>query len=151
MPVIYLETLIEAPIEICFNYARSVEAHMKSTEQTNEKAVRGVTEGLLGNGDAVTWEATHFGIKQKLTAKITGMQEPDWFIDEMTKGAFKSFVHSHRFEEIDDVTLMIDEFSYEAPFGLIGSIANLLFLKKYMKNLLEKRALELKKMAERTE
>jgi ligand-binding SRPBCC domain-containing protein len=148
MPVIYLETLIDAPIHTCFDYARNVDAHMKSTEQTKEKAIDGVTEGLMQAGDTVTWEATHFGIKQRLTAKITGMNEPDWFIDEMTKGAFKSFVHTHRFEDLNGVTLMIDQFVYKAPFGILGNIANVLFLKNYMKNLLEKRAMELKKMAE---
>ena len=148
MPVIYLETLIEAPIETCFNYARSIEAHMKSTEETKERAVAGVTEGLMENGDTVTWEAVHFGVKQRLKARITGMHEPEWFIDEMISGAFKSFVHTHRFEEIGNVTLMIDQFIYKAPLGIIGSIANVLFLKKYMRELLEKRAVRLKKMAE---
>ncbi|MGB8000856.1 MAG: SRPBCC family protein [Anaerobacillus sp.] len=148
MPVIYLETLIEAPIETCFNYARSVEAHLKSTRQTKERAVDGVTEGLMENGDTVTWEANHFGVKQRLTARITAMHEPDWFIDEMISGAFKSFVHTHRFEKIGNVTLMIDQFIYEAPLGIVGSLANVLFLKKYMRELLEKRAIQLKKMAE---
>jgi len=148
MPVIYLETLIDAPVQTCFDYARNVDAHVKSTEQTKEKVIDGVTEGLMRAGDTVTWEATHFGIRQRLTAEITGMKEPDWFIDEMTKGAFKSFVHTHRFEDLNGVTLMIDQFVYEAPLGILGSIANGLFLKKYMKNLLEKRAAELKKMAE---
>ncbi|WP_394172068.1 SRPBCC family protein [Guptibacillus hwajinpoensis] len=148
MPVIYLETFIEAPIETCFNYARNVEAHVKSTEQTKERAVGGVTTGLMENGDSVTWEATHFGIKQRLTAEITAMHKPDWFIDEMVSGAFKSFVHTHRFEGMGQVTLMIDQFIYKAPFGVVGSIANVLFLKKYVKGLLEKRALQLKSMAE---
>lgn len=148
MPVIYLETLIEAPKETCFNYARNVEAHVKSTAQTKERAVGGVTTGLLEKGDSVTWEATHFGIKQRLTAEITAMHKPDWFIDEMISGAFRSFVHTHRFEDMGQVTLMIDQFIYKAPFGIVGSIANVLFLKKYMKQLLEKRALQLKNMAE---
>ncbi|MFP3488758.1 cell division protein, partial [Staphylococcus sp. SIMBA_130] len=76
MPIIYLETLIDAPIQTCFDYARNVDAHMKSTEQTKEKAIDGVTEGLMRAGDTVTWEATHFGIRQRLTAKITGTNEP---------------------------------------------------------------------------
>lgn len=148
MPVIYLETFIEAPIETCFDYARNVEAHMKSTEETKERAVDGVTTGVMENGDSVTWEAVHFGIKQRLTAEITAMHKPDWFIDEMVSGAFKSFVHTHRFEDMGQVTLMIDQFIYKAPFCVLGSIANVLFLKKYMKELLEKRALQLKSMAE---
>ncbi|WP_270180141.1 SRPBCC family protein [Alkalihalobacillus sp. CinArs1] len=148
MPVIYLETFIEAPIERCFDLARNVDIHTKSAKGTDEKAIAGVTEGLLEVGDYVTWEATHLGVKQRLTAHITAMNKPDWFIDEMVSGAFHSFIHTHRFEEFDGVTLMIDQFIYKAPFGLVGSIANVLFLKRYMHRFLHTRAIALKDIAE---
>lgn len=149
MPVIYLETFIEAPLEKCFDCARSVAIHLESAKQTNEKAVDGVTEGLLEVGDTVTWEAVHFGVKQKLTATITAMDKPDWFIDEMVSGAFHSFVHTHRFEDMDGVTLMIDQFIYKAPLGFLGTVANVLFLKRYMRNFLQTRAQTLKALAEK--
>lgn len=149
MPVIYLETFIEAPIETCFDLARSVDIHIQSTKQTKERAVAGVTEGLLEVGDKVTWEAVHFGIKQKLTSEITAMNKPEWFIDEMVSGAFQSFVHTHRFEVMDGVTLMVDQFIYKVPLGVIGSVTNLLFLKRYMRNFLQVRANSLKTLAER--
>ncbi|WP_377887670.1 cell division protein [Alkalihalobacillus sp. R86527] len=148
MPVIYLETFIEAPIETCFDLARDIDIHMKSTKETNEKAIGGVTSGLLEVGDFVTWEATHLGVKQTLTAQVTAMNRPDWFIDEMVAGAFHSFVHTHRFEEMDGVTLMIDQFIYKAPFGIAGTIANVIFLKRYMHRFLHKRATTLKAIAE---
>ncbi|MCA0986880.1 SRPBCC family protein [Guptibacillus algicola] len=148
MALIYLETFIEAPVETCFDLARDVDVHMKSTRGTNEKAVGGVTSGLLEVGDFVTWEAKHLGVKQTLTAQITAMNRPDYFIDEMVSGAFHSFVHTHRFEEMDGVTLMIDQFIYKAPFGLAGKIANVAFLKRYMHRFLQQRATALKTIAE---
>jgi hypothetical protein len=74
MPIIKTELQINAPIEICFDLARSIDIHAQSTSQTKEKAVGGVTGGLIEYGQSVTWEATHFGIKQRLTAKITEME-----------------------------------------------------------------------------
>src|SRR2546430_13616299 len=35
-----------------------------------------VTSGLLGPGDVVTWEARHFGVRQRLTVKITAFDRP---------------------------------------------------------------------------
>src|SRR4051812_7850396 len=99
MPVIEYQQFIKAPVELCFDLARSVDIHTKTTANTKEMAVDGVTEGLLEEGDAVTWEAIHFGIKQRLEAKVTLMEKPNKFVDIMVKGAFHSFVHTHQFKE----------------------------------------------------
>ncbi|QFG00635.1 cell division protein [Psychrobacillus glaciei] len=148
MPVIKHTTYMEAPINKCFDFARHVEIHTKTTRNTNEKAVTGATKGLLNLGESITWEATHFCVKQRLTAKIIEMNEPYKFVDVMVKGAFHSFTHTHEFEERGSGTLMKDTFEYKSPFGLVGKIADKLFLEKYMKNFIITRAIELKKIAE---
>lgn len=122
---------------------------MISTQHTGEKAIEGVTSGLIGFGDSVTWRAKHFGIWQKLTSKITDFQRPDFFADEMIKGAFKSFRHEHHFRKIDEETTeMIDNFSYLSPLWVLGKIADSLFLKAYMIDLLQERNRLIKEMAE---
>lgn len=148
LPVIIHKQFIEAPIRLCFDLARNVDIHTKTTESTKEKAVAGTTHGLLEKGDSVTWEATHFGIKQRLTAKVIYMEKPVKFIDIMVKGAFHSFMHTHEFVEEADGTFMIDTFEYKSPFGLFGVIADKLFLEKYMTGFLANRARELKQIAE---
>ena len=62
MPIVRVVTDIAAPPSVCFDLARSVDAHLESTSGTNERAVGGVTTGLPGLGDEVTWSAKHFGI-----------------------------------------------------------------------------------------
>jgi hypothetical protein len=47
-----------------------------------------------------------------------------------------------------DGTLMKDEFHFAAPFGILGTIAEWLFLKRYMENFLSERGLALKRLAE---
>ncbi|MDQ0882440.1 ligand-binding SRPBCC domain-containing protein [Peribacillus sp. V2I11] len=112
MPVIEYQQFIKAPVELCFDLARSVDIHTKTTAKTKEIAVDGVTEGLLEEGDTVTWEAIHFGIKQRLKAQVTFMEKPNKFVDIMVKGAFHSFVHTHQFIEKTGGTIMIDKFQY---------------------------------------
>ncbi len=148
MPVIHLETFIKAPAELCFDLARSVDVHMASTDYTSERAIRGVTSGLMNLGDEVTWEATHFGIRQHFTSKITALDRPSMFIDEMQRGAFKYWRHTHLFEPRRDGTLMIDKADYASPFGLLGLIVDLLLLERYMTRLLIKRNGHIKKVAE---
>ena len=148
MPVIEHQQLINAPVEVCFDLARNVDIHTQTASKTTERAVSGVTEGLLEQGDTVTWEAIHFGIKQRLAAKVTLMEKPHKFVDVMVKGAFHSFVHTHQFIEEAGGTIMIDKFQYKSPFGLIGVVVDKLFLEKYMKAFIVSRAKELKKIAE---
>ena len=71
MPKIVLRTEIQASKDIVFDLSRSIDLHIISTEQTNETAVAGKTTGLIGLNESVTWKAKHFGIYQKLTAKVT--------------------------------------------------------------------------------
>lgn len=148
MPVIEHQQFVKAPTEVCFDLARNVDIHTQTTSNTKERAVAGVTEGLLEEGDTVTWEAIHFGIKQRLTAKVTLMEKPNKFVDMMVKGAFHSFVHTHQFIEKEDGTIMIDKFQYKSPFGPIGVIADKLFLEKYMRVFIVSRAKALKNIAE---
>ncbi|MGB9180237.1 MAG: SRPBCC family protein [Pyrinomonadaceae bacterium] len=136
MPTIRLETFIKAPIELCFDLARDVEVHIASTSVTEERAVAGVTSGLMDLDDWVTWEAKHLGVRQRLTSKITQMERPRMFVDEMQRGAFKSFRHLHLFETKDGGTLMKDEMTFVSPFGPLGKVADRMFLENYMRRFL---------------
>lgn len=148
MPLIKLETIIEAPIERCFDLSRSIDLHKISTEPSNEEAIAGRTSGLIELGEFVTWRAKHFGIVQTLTSKITEFDFPILFVDEMTSGAFKSFRHEHHFNWLNGRTIMTDKFDYSSPLGLFGNLADKLFLTRYMTNLLNKRNSVIKQFAE---
>lgn len=150
MPKIELVTEIMAPIEICFDLSRSIDLHQISTSKTNEKAVKGVTSGLIGLTETVTWEATHLGFKQKLTSKITAYNRPYSFVDEQTKGIFKSIFHQHEFAEIGGITIMKDTFEFTSPYGIFGRIFNFLILKNYLKKFLIERNEVIKNYAETT-
>ena len=140
MPIIRIETEIDAAPERCFDLARDVDAHVASTASTRERAVAGVTTGLLGLGDEVTFEGVHFGIVQRLTARITRFDRPHSFVDEMVRGTFHSFTHEHVFISEGHGTRMIDVFAYRSPAGPVGALADILFLERYMTRLLRERA-----------
>lgn len=148
MPVIELRTEIAACREIVFDLSRSIVVHMHSAEDTGEVAVAGVTEGLIGMGGQVTWEARHFGVKQRLAVEITRFQRPEHFQDRMISGAFKSMKHDHWFAESGTHTIMTDRFEFESPLGLLGKMVDRWVLTAYMTRFLEKRNSILKKLAE---
>lgn len=148
MPIIELATHINAPIAKCFDLARSIDMHVDSMQQSGETAVGGRITGLIELGESVTWRAKHFGVWQTLTSKVTEMEYPNYFTDEMVKGAFKAFRHEHYFYAIGNQTLMKDVFMFDAPLGFLGLAADFLFLKNYMRKLLEQRNEVIKQTAE---
>lgn len=151
MPIITIETQIKASIDVCFDLSRSIDLHQISTVDTKEKAISGVTSGLIKLNETVTWQAVHFGITQQLSSKITAFNPPYHFRDEQVKGAFKCFTHDHYFETQNDEVIMKDVFDFESPLSVLGKLANWLVLTQYMTNLLVKRNAIIKTYAENCE
>lgn len=148
MPTIHLTTFVAAPAKRVFDLARSIELHRKSMAHTDEVAIAGTTSGLIGLNETVTWKAKHLRKVRILKSKITAMEPPLSFTDEMVEGDFKSFRHEHHFKRIDNGTLLIDIFTYESPYGGLGKLADRIFLTRYMKTLLELRNRTIKEYAE---
>ena len=130
MNKIELTTLILAPIEVCFDLARSIDLHKISVQHTQEEAVGGVTSGLIGPNQKVLWQATHLGFRQTLETQIVKFTRPFFFTDEMVSGIFKTMIHDHFFYSMNEDTVMIDNFYFESPMGLIGEAADFIFLKR---------------------
>jgi ligand-binding SRPBCC domain-containing protein len=114
MGLVRVETRITAPPEVLFDLARSQRAHVATTAGTGERVVAGPDRDLLELGDEVTFEARHFGVRWRMTARVTEMEFPSQFVDEMVRGPFRAFRHEHRFAPGS----MVDLFEFSMPLGL---------------------------------
>jgi len=148
MAIVRLETTITAPIGRCFDLARDIDFHVSSLASTGERAIAGRVTGLIGLGETVTWEARHFGATRRFTARVTRYDRTVHFRDEMTEGAFRSFVHDHLFEARGDGTLMIDVINFQSPWGPVGWLVDLCFMRGYLRRLLAARCRAIKAEAE---
>jgi ligand-binding SRPBCC domain-containing protein len=108
-----------------------------------------VTSGLIEEGQEVEWEAVHFGFRQRLRVRIAAMARPHSFRDIMVRGAFKSMRHDHLFRALESGHCeKIDVLEIEAPLGLLGWIAERLFLGAYMRRFLRNKNADLKAILE---
>ncbi len=148
MPAIHLTSFISAPVERVFDLSRSINLHQISTAHTNEKAIGGVMSGLINKDETVTWQAKHLFKTRQFTSRITEMEAPSFFIDEMIKGDFKNFRHEHHFKQVENGTILIDLLNFEMPYGAFGKFINAVFLKSYLEKLLVKRNAVIKDYAE---
>ncbi len=94
------QTLINAPLERCFDLARNIDLHLKSMQSSQEEVIAWRKAGLINLGETVTWKAKHFGINFIMEVKVTKMKFPEYFVDEMISGPFKKLRHQHLFKAI---------------------------------------------------
>lgn len=148
MPAFELETFIAAPLEVCFDLSLDLDLHRGSFAHTQERIVGGRREGRIGLHEYVTWEAVHFGIRQRMTVGITALERPHRFHDAMLKGPFRRFEHEHRFEGAPGGTRMRDRIEVEAPVPVLGWIVARLVLVPYLRRLMAQRNALIKARAE---
>ena len=69
--------------------------------------------------------------------EITQVKEHAFFIDNQVIGPYKLWHHQHIFTQTKEGILMEDIISYTPPFGIIGKIANLLFIKRKVESIFD--------------
>lgn len=148
MTTIDLVTTISAPVARCFDLARSIDLHLDSARKSREQAIDGVTSGLIGLGQSVTWRARHLGIIFTLTSRIVEMERGQFFRDAMVTGPFSHLEHDHHFERQGEATAMRDILRFTAPCGLLGRAADRLLIAPHLRRFLRERNAILKDVAE---
>ncbi|MBS1648834.1 MAG: SRPBCC family protein [Bacteroidetes bacterium] len=74
-------------------------------------------------------------IPLKWVTKITQVEKNKSFTDFQEKGPYKYWNHFHEFVPNDKGVLMKDTVDYELPFGFLGRIAHIIFVKKKLENI----------------
>lgn len=149
MTTIHLTTKIKAQKQVVFDLSRDIDVHQNSASQTHEKAIAGVTSGLIQHNETVTWRGKHFGVYLTHKSRMTAMDLYDYFVDEMEGGKFKSFKHEHFFSEENGITIMVDKLQYQTPYSIFGKVFDVIILKRHLTNFLLNRNKVLKELAEK--
>ncbi len=79
------------------------------------------------------------GIKLEWVTEITHVKEKEYFVDNQISGPYKVWHHQHIIKPIENGVEMTDIVSYIPPFGIIGDIANALFINKQLTEIFDYR------------
>jgi ligand-binding SRPBCC domain-containing protein len=97
----------------------------------------------------VTFVARHFGLRWRMTSRITGYERPHCFTDEQTRGPFRAMRHEHLFDSAGHGrTRMTDRMTVTAPLGPLGAVVTRVVLAPYLRRLLGRRAGHIRDLAE---
>jgi len=85
-------------------------------------------------------------IPLRWVTEITHVKEPYYFVDEQRFGPYSFWHHQHIFEENDEGVLMKDIVNYGIPLGLLGRIANTVFVRKQLEGIFDYRLKAVEKL-----
>jgi ligand-binding SRPBCC domain-containing protein len=142
---------MDAPVERCFKLSVSIDLHVASAASTGERVVDGVDTGLIGQGQTVTWQGHHFGLRLRHTSRIDAWRPYSYFRDVMVRGAFVRFEHEHFFATMDDGTRMRDEVRFSTRWGALGRVVSKVLVRRHLTMLLLRRNALIKRVAESEE
>jgi ligand-binding SRPBCC domain-containing protein len=148
METIRLGTWIDAPVERCFLLSLSVDLHVATTRSKQETTSASAMEGMILEGETLTFKGRHFGMRGRHTNLIEKLRPHSYYRDVMISGPFQHFEHDHHFAAMDDGTRMRDEIRFSAGTGLLGRLATRMFLRKRLKAFLIERNVMIKRLAE---
>lgn len=147
--MIEIVTLIQAPIDRCFDLSLSIDLELEAGKHHNIRAVSGITTGTIGPGQRVRWKTRQFGISVWHESEITEFDRPKYFQDTMIDGVFRMFQHNHYFRGVDPgTTEMRDVVHFSMPVWLLGSIVERLIVRPRLMRLIEERNRLIKMHAE---
>jgi ligand-binding SRPBCC domain-containing protein len=148
MDKIEFNTHIKAPIERCFDLARSIDFHKISVGPVKEETVAGCTSGLIGPNQRVLMQSRIGSFRFSTELKITKFNPSFFFSYEVVDSTFQSIVHDYYFYDISEETVMVNHFYYKLRWGLLGEVINFLFLHNYLTKIITKRNDLLREYAE---
>ncbi|WP_062124620.1 SRPBCC family protein [Geofilum rubicundum] len=103
-------------------------------------------EAKMYPGMIITYKVSPLlGIKLNWVTEITHVRELEYFVDEQRIGPYAMWHHQHKIEAIEEGVLMTDIVTYQPPFGLLGALANSLFIKNQLKQIFDYRTIALEK------
>src|SRR6476469_7300015 len=85
------------------------------------KVIKSTSQKIIQGQEA--WFSCKIILKRTWHSKITFLKQYE-YVDEMNKGLFKKWIHSHKFEDISNgkQTEVIDKVNFELPYGLLGKL-----------------------------
>lgn len=130
---------IDRPIEEVFNFFKQASNLEKITPPFLNFKVLYQSTSEIQEGTNFKYQLKLHGLPIRWTTIITEWKENERFVDFQKTGPYQVWYHRHLFVPLQNGTLIIDEVRYRLPFGILGEIFALPFVKKDVKNIFDYR------------
>jgi len=108
--------------------------------------VKSMSTDTIEKGTLLDYQLKIHGIPKKWKTLIESWDPPHGFVDTQLEGPYQLWHHTHTFTALRGGTLMKDVVLYKIPFGILGRLAEMLFVKRdlesvfsYRRNIIQQR------------
>jgi ligand-binding SRPBCC domain-containing protein len=130
MYILRREQWIERPIDQVFAFFADARNLEQITPPWVGFKILFMSTDCIAEGTIIRYRLRLHGIPLHWRTKICAWDPPSSFVDEQTRGPYKIWRHTHRFEAHGNRTKMLDEVQYALPFGIFGRIVHWLKVSK---------------------
>jgi ligand-binding SRPBCC domain-containing protein len=139
--------VINAPIEQVFHFHDDTRNLLKITPPNINVRIKAM--GTPGLHYQVTLTVVMFRLlPMKWVVRITEYEPPFRMTDEQVSGPFTTWKQTRLLREVEGGTELTDVVEYEAPFGVLGRIANALVIKRQIADMFSYRQQATKRLLE---
>lgn len=134
--------LINTNIDDLWSFMSSPKNLEKITPESMEfKITSNNGDQLMYPGMIISYKITPLlNFPLRWVTEITHVKEKEFFVDEQRLGPYRMWHHEHIFKIKEDGVLMTDIITYIPPFGLLGKLANNLFIKRRINKIFDYRS-----------
>ena len=96
--------------------------------------------GLMYTGQMIAYRIRILpGIKLSWLTEIRHVKDEAYFVDEQRIGPYRIWYHEHRFVAQNRGVLMTDKVTYALPFGILGEVVHLMWVKRQLRGIFDYR------------
>ena len=130
MYILRRELWVDRPIDEVFAFFADAHNLEKITPPWVGFKILSMSTASIEAGTIIRYRLRLHGIPVHWRTNICEWNPPYFFVDEQTRGPYKKWRHTHKFEAHGSRTKMMDEVQYSLPFGILGRIAHSLKVRK---------------------
>lgn len=97
------------------------------------------TPAAMAPGALIDYRLSLFGVPFGWRTRIDEVVPGDRFVDVQLRGPYRSWRHTHRFEDAPGGTLVHDRVEYELPLGALGQLARAVFVRRALEAIFDHR------------
>ncbi len=128
-------------------FSRPENLNTLTPDDMDFKILSDIKDIEMYEGMMVMYKISPFaGIKMDWVTEITYIKDRQYFIDEQRFGPYALWHHEHHFESQEGGTLMTDILHYKVPYGMIGTLADAIFVNNKVEQIFDFRVKAVEEM-----